>query len=108
MAGPEGPNRGPLIKHEWKDGDRIRKFIAEEIPAKVAGDRAYQNAMRNSDKENARIEHDRVLARVVNDHIADQTEFFKQFSDNADFKRWIAEMVFAATYSPPPVGDEVA
>lgn len=49
---------------DWKDRDKIRKVIAEEIPAKVAADTAYQNAMKNSDKENARIEHDKALQRV--------------------------------------------
>jgi type I restriction enzyme, R subunit len=44
---------------EWKDADKIRQVIAEEIPAKVAADRAYQNAMKHSDRQNARIEHDR-------------------------------------------------
>lgn len=29
---------------EWKDEDKIRKVIAEEIPARVAQDKAYQNA----------------------------------------------------------------
>lgn len=29
---------------EWKDADKIRKVISEEIPAKVAADKAYQNA----------------------------------------------------------------
>lgn len=34
----------------WKDADKIRQVIAEEIPAKVAADKAYQNAMKHSDK----------------------------------------------------------
>ena len=38
---------------EWKDKDKIDKVIAEELPAKVAADSAYQNAMANSDKQNA-------------------------------------------------------
>ena len=49
----------------WKDRDKISKVIAEEIPEKVAADTAYQNAMKNSDKQNARIEHDKVLGRVM-------------------------------------------
>jgi type I restriction enzyme R subunit len=40
---------------DWKDADKIRRVIAEEIPAKVAADRSYQNAMKHSDKQNARI-----------------------------------------------------
>ena len=43
----------------WTDGDRIHRLITEEIPNRVAADRAYQNAKQNSDKQNARIEHDR-------------------------------------------------
>ena len=83
---------------EWKDQDKIERVIAEELPAKVAADRAYQNAMANSDKENARIEHDKALDRAMADYVADPIEFFKQFSDNDSFRRWLREMTFAATY----------
>ena len=86
---------------EWKDLDKIEKVIAEELPAKVAGDRAYQNAMNNSDKQNARIEHDRALERAMTEYVADPIELFKQFSDNDSFRRWLSEMVFAATYNEP-------
>jgi len=54
---------------EWKDADKIRKVIAEEIPAKVSADAAYQNAMKNNDKKTARIEHDAALQRVMIDLI---------------------------------------
>ncbi|HUY31172.1 MAG TPA: type I restriction endonuclease subunit R [Pirellulales bacterium] len=83
---------------EWNDIDKIRQVIAEEIPPKVAADKAYQNAKKNPDKQNARIEHDKALARVMTDLLNDQTELFKQFSDNPSFKKWLADMVFAATY----------
>ena len=46
----------------WTDADRIRRRIAEEIPPKVAADRRYKNAMKNSDPSNARYEHDKALA----------------------------------------------
>ena len=36
-------------------------LIPEEIPARVAADPAYMNAYKNSDKQNARIEHDSAL-----------------------------------------------
>ena len=83
---------------DWKDGDKIRKVIAEEIPAKVAADKAYQNAMKNSDKPAARIEHDKALQRVIIDLLYDHTELFKQFQDNATFKKWLGDTVFSATY----------
>ena len=83
---------------EWKDQDKIGRVIAQELPANVAADRAYQNAMANSDKENARIEHDKALERAMTEILADHTELFKQFSDNESFNRWLREMTFAATY----------
>ena len=86
---------------EWQDRDKIEKVIAEELPSKVAGDRAYQNAMANSDKQNARIEHDKALERAMTDILADHTELFKLFSDNESFRRWLSETVFAATYNQP-------
>ncbi len=87
---------------DWKDQDKIEKVITEELPAKVAGDRAYRNAMANSDLQNARIEHDKALERAVTDYLADPTELFKQFSDNESFRRWLSETVFAATYAGAP------
>lgn len=65
---------------------------------KVAEDKAFQNAMKNSDKQNARIEHDKALQRVMIDLIADNTELFKQFSDNQSFKKWLADTIFGLTY----------
>lgn len=83
---------------DWNDKDKIRKIITEEIPAKVAADLAYQNAMKNSDKQNARIEHDKALGRIMVELIADNTELFKQFSDNPSFKKWLSDTIFGATY----------
>ena len=83
---------------EWSDGDRVHKLITEDIPNRVAADTAYQNAMKNSDKQNARIEHDKALARVMTAVLNDDTELFKQFMDNESFKRWMTDTVFGLTY----------
>lgn len=83
---------------DWKDADKIRRVIAEEIPAKVAADAAYQNAMKNNDKKTARIEHDAALQQVMIDLLTDHTELFKQFSDNPSFKKWLDDTIFGVTY----------
>ena len=83
---------------DWTDKDRIYKLITEEIPARVSADTAYQNAIKNSDKQNARIEHDKALVRVMTALLKDDTELFKQFSDNDSFKRRLTDTVFALTY----------
>jgi len=82
----------------WSDADRVHKLITEEIPSRVAADKAYRNARRNSDRQNARIEHDKALARVMTAVLKDDTELFKQFMDNESFKRWLTDTVFGLTY----------
>ena len=83
---------------EWSDADRVHKLITEEIPRKVAQDEAYQNAQKNNDPANARVEHDQALGRVMMAVLKDDTELFKQFSDNEGFRRWLSDAIFQATY----------
>ncbi len=85
----------------WTDADRVHKLITEDIPQRVAADTAYQNARQNSDKQNARIEHDKALQRVMTAVLKDDTELFKQFMDNESFRRWLTDTVFALTYDQP-------
>jgi len=82
----------------WTDADRVHKLIKEDIPNRVAADKAYQNAKRNSDKQSARIEHHKALARVTTAVLKDATELFKQFMDNESFRRWLTDPVFGITY----------
>jgi len=77
----------------------VRQLITEEIPARVSADTAYRNAIKNSDKQNARIEHDEALRRVMTALLADDTELFKQFSDNESFRKWMTDTVFSLTYA---------
>ena len=84
---------------DWKDEDRVRKLITEEIPARVSADAAYRNAIKNSDRENARIEHDKALVRVMTALLSDDTQLFKQFSDNDSFRKWLTDTMFSLTYA---------
>ena len=45
-----------------------------------------------------RIEHDKALEKVIVSLIADDSELFKQFMDNPQFKRWLSETTFGITY----------
>ena len=85
---------------QWEDVDRVRQLIIETIPSRVAADTAFRNARQNSDRQNARIEHDKALMRVMTAVMRDDTELFKQFVDNASFKRWLTDTVFSLAYEP--------
>ena len=85
---------------QWEDADRVRQLIIDTIPSRVAADTAFRNARQNSDRQNARIEHDKALMRVMTAVMRDDTELFKQFMDNASFKRWLTDTVFSLAYEP--------
>ena len=79
---------------EWQDRDRVVELITKTIPGRVVADEAFRNAQRNSDPANARIEHDRVLLRVMTSIMKDDQELFRQFMDNDGFKRWLTDVVY--------------
>ena len=66
-------------------------------------DIAFRNAHRNSDRENARIEHDKALLGVMTSMMKDDNQLFKQFMDNDGFKRWMTDTVFELTSEPADV-----
>ncbi|KMK77948.1 type I restriction endonuclease subunit R [Alkalihalobacillus pseudalcaliphilus] len=82
----------------WRDEDQVKKHIAA-IPEIVAKDKDYQNAMKNSDKQNAKIESQKALNRAVINLMSDNMEVFKQYNDNDSFKKWLSDMVFTLTYN---------
>lgn len=82
----------------FADQQRMEKRITEEIPNKVSADQAYQNAKKNSDKQNARIEHDKALKRVITALFNDDAQLFKQFQDNESFRHWLTDTIFGMTY----------
>lgn len=90
---------------DWKEPDNVRRQIIA-IPDMVAKDEKYQNAMKNSDKQNARMESERALQQVIFSVMADNMELFKQFQDNPSFKKWLSDMVFNMTYDPK-VGSKI-
>lgn len=83
----------------WNDTDNVQRQILS-IPEMVSKDKKYQNAMRNSDEQEARTESERALQQVIFSIMADNMELFKQFQDNPSFKKWLSDLVFNLTYNP--------
>jgi type I restriction enzyme R subunit len=83
---------------KWNDDDNVRRQIAL-LPAMVSKDKTYQNAMRNADEQEARTESDKVLQRIIFEIMADNMELFKLFTDNPEFKKWLSDKIFFATYN---------
>ncbi len=83
----------------FDDPEQMAKVISEELPPKVLQNQAYANAVASGDKENARLEHDKVLRTVIAGMMKDHLELFKLYSSNSDFKQWLAATNFQHTYA---------
>ncbi|MGL4982194.1 MAG: type I restriction endonuclease subunit R [Treponemataceae bacterium] len=81
----------------WQDIDNVHSQIAR-IPSMVAKDEKYQNAMKNSDKQNARIESNRAFKNATFNIMSDSIELFRQINDNPSLSKWLSDTVFAMTY----------
>ena len=87
---------------QWEDEDRVLELITETIPSRVAQNTAYRNAQENSDRENARIEHDKVLEQVMVAVMKDDAQLFKKFMDDPNFNRLVSDASFRVTYKQAP------
>lgn len=92
---------------DWTDEDKVKKQVAD-LPAIVSKDEAYQNAIKNSDAQNARVESDRATMQAILDSMSTTIELYKAVNENPALCRWIQDMVFANTYqtSPPAKEDQ--
>jgi len=86
----------------FSDNDRIIRKIHEDIAPKVGADAAYVNA-KNNTPNTAAIELNAALMRVINPLLKDDTEFYKQFMQNEQFKQFVTQRVADLTRQQPPV-----
>ena len=86
----------------WEDADRVRRLITKDIPARVVQDTAYGNARKRPDRQNAQVELERALRAAMNAVLQDDTQLFKEFTENDGFRRWMTDSVFRLTYERPP------
>ncbi|MBR2680883.1 MAG: restriction endonuclease [Exiguobacterium sp.] len=67
----------------------------------VRKDERYQNAMKHSDRQNARDESDRATTEAILATMSSGIELYKAVQSNESLRKWILDMVFNATYNPP-------
>jgi len=79
---------------DWKDEDRVKRFVFVELPEKLKADEPLQNALRQNDPQNARIELERATQQAVTDSLGDQMQLYKEFMNNPDFKGFLLEKLF--------------
>ena len=81
----------------FSEPERVTEII-NRMPKQVLEDEPYRNARMNSDKQNAQIEHDAAVRRLVTAMVRCQTELYKAYSGNPEFRDALNETLFRLTY----------
>ncbi|MBG1259260.1 hypothetical protein [Nostoc commune] len=83
---------------QWIEKDKVRRFLFEKLPAEVSKDGEYQNAKKYSDRQNARITFEKKLIEKLQEFMLEHTEVYRNFTDNIEFKAWLANTLFNNDY----------
>ena len=81
----------------FSEPERVAEIL-NRMPKQVLEDEAYRNARTNSDRQNAQIEHDSAVRRLVTAMVRCQTELYKAYNGDADFREWLNAEMFRMTY----------
>ena len=104
---PYEPDMEPLSKivadfnRLWGENFTDPEIVAEligRLPEQVSADEKYRNARQNSDRQNARIEHNEALRRQILNSLQCNTELYALFTANDEFRAWLEGEVFHSTY----------
>ena len=79
---------------KWRDAAAVELLITQKIPELLSSDKAYQNARKYSDAENARIEGELAIKRAISSVLADHVQLLQQFTENSQFRAWLSSVVF--------------
>jgi len=79
---------------DFRDQDRVTRFLFEELPEKIGANGRVQNAIRNSDTQNARIEHDRAVDDELLGSLSDHTDLYALYNTDRAFKAWLQDRLF--------------
>ena len=82
---------------KFSDPGRVSEVL-NRMPEQVLEDQQYQNARKNSGRQNAQVELDSALRRLVTSMVRCQTEIYKAYTEDREFRDWLNGEMFRATY----------
>lgn len=83
---------------EWEHPEEAIEQI-RQLPERLAANENFSNAVRRSDEQNAEIESNNALFRIVLDLLSEKTEFARNYLDNPQFQAFINQRVFSQAYT---------
>ena len=88
---------------KWTEDKITRNFLFDDLPDTIADDTEFVRRIRSSDRQNARITVDERVVDEFQDLIMTQTDLYKKFTDDPEFKAFVQSMVFQYVYEEAPV-----
>lgn len=79
---------------EWTDKYKVNKILTEHLPAEMKANKEITDAIKYSDRQNAKITTDKKLEELMQQYLFTQTEIFKKFTQDHDFQRRYKEFIF--------------
>lgn len=79
---------------EWSDEDKVKQFLTKQLPDEMKANKEVMEAVKHSDRQNAKISSDRKLEEMMQQYLFSQTEIFKKFTEDEDFQRRYKEFIF--------------
>ena len=72
--------------------------MLESIAVEAKADESFLSARHNSDKENARVEHQKALFKAMAGMVGSSAELYKVYSENKAFRVWVDSQFFNEAY----------
>lgn len=79
---------------DWSDKDKVRQILTKQLPDEMKANKDIMDAIKYSDKQNAKISSDKKLEELMQQYLFSQTEIFKKFTTDKDFQRRYKEFIF--------------
>ena len=79
---------------EWTNKDKVNVILTEQLPAEMKANKDIIDAIKYSDRQNAKITTDKKLEELMQQYLFTQTEIFKKFTQDKDFQRRYKEFIF--------------
>ncbi|MBU1097313.1 MAG: DEAD/DEAH box helicase family protein [Bacteroidetes bacterium] len=87
---------------EWSDKDKVRQILTKQLPNEMKANKDIMDAVKYSDKQNAKISSDKKLEELMQQYLFSQTEIFKKFTTDKDFQRRYKEFIFDMLWNTNP------
>ena len=87
---------------DWGEGIDAKEaeiVLTQDIPQKIENDQTGLLAILNSDKSNAREESDNMVKMIMQNMMVTNTNIYKKFADDDNFRRRYQEFIFDLLWS---------